>query len=79
MGWCSGTDIFDKMVAHILSRDHLSDAQKRETVKELIVVLEDHDWDCQSDSDYYWDQSLVREIFHELHPDWFEDEEEESE
>lgn len=68
MGWCSGTDIFDEVVQSLKAGD-----APKETLKKLAVVLEDHDWDCQNESKY-WDDPDIREIFQELHPSWFEDE-----
>lgn len=69
MGWCSGTDIFDRVVKEILN-----DAPKEVVIRTLIDSLEDHDWDCQNESDYY-DVEPVNGIFREKHPIWFEDEE----
>jgi len=71
MGWCSGTRVFDAIVPAILD----DDADKLEAIKTLIVELEDMDWDCQSDSDYYWNDPTVQQAFRELHPHWFEDDE----
>jgi len=71
MGWCSATRIFDPVVGALLDEKPVD---KRDVIKMLIEVLEDGDWDCQQDSAYY-DHPLVRSIFKELHPDWFEDEE----
>lgn len=67
MGWCSATIIFDKVVGALLD-----DKDKKEAIKALIEALEDNDWDCQSDSDYF-DHPLIKEIFKELHPSWFEE------
>lgn len=69
MGWCSGTEVFDAMVPAIIGEN----VDKKETLKKLINTLEDLDWDCQGDSDYY-EHPLVAEVMRELHPDWFEDE-----
>lgn len=70
MGWCSGTRVFD-MVCEILLDEGPLD--RRSKLKSIIQDLENSDWDCQQDSDY-WDHPLVREIFEELHPIWFDDE-----
>lgn len=70
MGWCSATRIFDS-VAGVLLDD--KDIDKKEALETLIAALEDGDWDCQGDSDYY-DHPLVQEIFKELHPNWFDEE-----
>lgn len=69
MGWCSGTEIFD-----VVAEAVLEDLPKEEILGRLIDVLEDHDWDCQCDSDY-WNNPLVRKLFEERFPEWFKDEE----
>lgn len=71
MGWCSGTEIFDAVASALLDQEKTPD--KRAILSGLIDDLENMDWDCQSDSDYY-DHPLVQELFREKHPDWFEDE-----
>lgn len=72
MGWCSGTRIFDGVVAGIVGEKVNEDP--KELLKYLINELEDMDWDCHQDSEY-WDHPLVQEVLMELHPEWFEDEE----
>lgn len=67
MGWCSATIIFDEVVGALLDGK-----DKKEAIKALIQELEDNDWDCQSDSDYF-EHPLIDEIFKELHPDWFDE------
>lgn len=68
MGWCSGTVIFDTVVEAILNPE----VDKKETIKYLINALEDMDWDCQPDSDY-WEHPLVKECFIETGKgDWYE-------
>jgi hypothetical protein len=57
MGWCSGTEIFDN-VADIVLPMPISKGQKLLILGELKTVMEDHDWDCQSDSDYYSDPAI---------------------
>jgi len=71
MGWASGVEIFDVVAGALL--DDKKEINKKKVLKSLINVLEDGDWDTQNDSDYY-DHPLVQEIFKELHPNWFEDE-----
>jgi hypothetical protein len=72
MGWCSGTDIFDAVAADVIDSE-LPEAAQERIIKTLINAMEDHDWDCQGDSDYY-EHPLVQRVVKELHPDWFEDE-----
>lgn len=71
MGWCSATYIFDNVAKALLSDEPVD---KKETLMKLAETLREQDWDCESDSDY-WDHPVVREIFMELEPEWFEDEE----
>jgi len=71
MGWCSGTEVFDQIAEIVLSDKPLD---KKATLKAVIDSLENSDWDCQSDSAYY-DHPLVQEVFKEMHPHWFEDDE----
>lgn len=72
MGWCSGTRVFDAVAKALLSENEELD--KKQVLKYVILALQDADWDCEQDSDY-WDHPLVREVFMELEPEWFEDEE----
>ena len=69
MGWCSGTRIFDAVCEGLLAEQP---KDKKEALRELIVALEDGDWDCQSESKF-WDNPLVQEVMRELHPRWFEE------
>lgn len=68
MGWCSATIIFDKMAEFVLSTSE-PDEKKRAVLKYLATVLENEDWDCQHDSDY-WDHPIVQSIMKEFHPNW---------
>lgn len=74
MGWCSGTQIFDDVASVLLGKKKTK--TPKEVLKLLAKAMEDMDWDCQQDSDY-WDHPIVKEVFKELHPDWFEDDEDE--
>lgn len=71
MGWCSGTTIFDKVVEYILES---KDIDKKELIRVLVNALFAQDWDCEGDSKY-WKHPLVREVFAEMYPDWFKEEE----
>lgn len=69
MGWCSGTGIFDAVYEHL---DLASDIPQSEKIAILIVLadaMENHDWDCQSDSEYS-DKSMWKSVMKDLHPDW---------
>ena len=59
MGWCSATYLFDNIVGALLGKDKID---TKEVIKNLINTLEEGDWDCQQDSDYY-DHPVVKEIF----------------
>ena len=77
MGWCSATDIFDGVVGEIIHDGTVPRAAKKKIIMALAAALEDQDWDCQHDSDFYEGASraspLVMEVMRELHPNWFED------
>lgn len=71
MGWCSGTPIFDSVASYVISSD-LTELRKFEVLRTLADAMEDEDWDCQSDSQY-WDNEIVQRVMLALHPDWLED------
>lgn len=73
MGWCGATRIFDSVVSDLKSQEIPEDSF-RHIVWNLICELEDMDWDCQCESDY-WEDDSIRGIFKEMNPTWFEDEE----
>jgi len=68
MGWCSGTQVFDRVCRDVLN-SRMSDEHKLTVTKALIDGLEDHDWDCQDDSDYR-NNPIVIMALKQLHPDW---------
>jgi hypothetical protein len=70
MGWCSATIIFDQIAEAILT-DHPIDKQAILTT--VVEALEDGDWDCQQDSEY-WNHPIVQKIMRQRHPRWFEGE-----
>lgn len=72
MGWCSGTDIFDRVVEMIL-KTNTSDDEKYKLIYALGEVLEGNDWDCQGDSDYR-NEPLVRKALIDLGNDWLDEE-----
>ena len=57
MGWCSGTPIFDTVCEEVLELK-VSQSIKERILTKLIEAMEDQDWDCQYDSDY-WNDPLV--------------------
>lgn len=79
MGWCSGTDVFDIICEAMLDPENKSinpdtfvvTSDTKSVLKRIIVELEEMDWDCQKESEF-WEQPIVQEAFKELHPDWFE-------
>ena len=73
MGWCSGTNIFDAVTEALLEEKDNKPVDVKKVLTVLTYVLEDNDWDCQSDSDYY-EHPIVQEIMKKRHPKWFEDE-----
>lgn len=75
MGWASAVEIFDVVAGALLDK---KEVDKKSVLKTLIETLEDGDWDTQEDSEYY-NHPVVREVMEELHPEWFNKEEEEEE
>jgi hypothetical protein len=69
MGWCSGTRLFDEICELLLDKKRAHPVDRFVT---LIKIFESDDWDCQLDSDYY-DHPVVNQAFRKLHPDWFEE------
>lgn len=53
----------------------LSDKPIEEKIEELILELEDMDWDNVCESDWY-DHPLVHGVIRKLHPSCFEEDEE---
>lgn len=70
MGWCSGTEIFDKVAGAILN-SKLSESDQYDILYILADSLGDMDWDCQSESGY-WDHPTVQKVFEDLYPEWFD-------
>ena len=71
MGWCSGTKVFDDIAEDVLNSDLPEEAQFKVLLK-LATSLEEMDWDCQCDSNY-WDHPVVLEVMQFLHSDWFKE------
>lgn len=66
MGRGSAVFIFDKICDALLGDKPVD---KDETIRALIEVLEDNDWDTQQDS-RYWEHPIVQKIMKERHPRW---------
>ena len=47
MGWCSGTEVFDKVAGAVLN-SKLPEADQYDILYILAESLSDMDWDCQS-------------------------------
>lgn len=85
MGWCRATDIFDPVVKNVKAvlheihtnySDHFDEhAMLVKIVEPLARELEDGDWDCQEESDYW--EELKWDVFPELAKRIEEDREEE--
>ena len=70
MGWCSGTEVFDSFCEGLL--DNPNPLDKKRLISNMINTLQNMDWDCERDS-AYWDHPLVKEVFHEEYPEWFDE------
>lgn len=70
MGWCSGTETFDKVAGAVLN-SKLPEADQYDILYILADSLGDRDWDCQQDS-AYWNHPLVQRVFEDLYPEWFD-------
>lgn len=68
MGWCSGTEIFDVVCKELLK----DEIDKKKLLHDLVLEMHNHDWDCESDSDYF-DHPLVQEVMREILPSYFFD------
>lgn len=63
MGWCcGGTEIFDTVCKQVLDNKDVTEKTQKRIIKKLYAVLQDHDWDCESDS-LYVSHPIVKEIF----------------
>lgn len=71
MGWCSATPIFDAIGKYVLDSE-LPEEKQFGIMRVLADALEEEDWDCQQDSDYY-DHPIIQRVMKELHPHWFDD------
>lgn len=75
MGWCSGTEVFDSVTDSVIrcyDQGYINIIAVTYIINGLIKALEDQDWDCQSDSQFY-NHPIVCSCFKVIHPKWFED------
>ena len=63
MGWSSGTEIFDNVAEEIMCDKDISinDDSSIRLLKVLNESLEDKDWDCQCESEY-WSHPIIGKI-----------------
>ena len=73
MGWASGSAIMNAIIDAV--KPHVAEKEARKAIYTPIInALEDGDWDTQDESmerDDAFDEALT-----ELHPKWFQDDEE---
>ena len=60
--WCKGTYIFDDIMEYLIEDDQF---ERKNVIKIVIKVLENHGWNCQNESQYF-DESDVIDAFEEL-------------
>jgi hypothetical protein len=68
MGWCSGTEIFDKVAQTVIDIG-LSKPKQRAILEALRDAMVQHDWDCQDDSDFSSDPLIGGEILGTIQDD----------
>lgn len=73
MGWSRGTPVAIGIIESV--KKHVKNYSKRVDIYvDVIETLEDNDWDTVSEAMGYDD--AFDEAVKDLHPDWFEEEEE---
>jgi hypothetical protein len=70
MGWCSATEIFDGVIKEIIGK--VDDETLNRIALRLGMELQNHDWDCECDSDYF-DDPRLRKTWKELLGEYYED------
>ncbi len=53
MGWCSGTYVFDE-----IAKAYLEDKNPTELMIAVGKAMQNADWDCEYDSDYFNDSRM---------------------
>lgn len=69
MGWSGGSDVMREIINAIQNRITDS-AVRKEVYKEIIVALEDKDWDTQNECEEI--DPIFDAALRELHPKWYE-------
>ena len=69
MGWCSGTDLFDRIYDMFIPGIQ-GETNKRYFIKLLIEAFQNKDWDCEFDSRHIDDKDgMLLEILEEMYPE----------
>jgi hypothetical protein len=58
MGWCSATRIFDPICNFVVAKSSAPKKEKIAFLKLIIRKLQEDDWDCESESDF-WEHPIV--------------------
>lgn len=58
MGWSSATDIFDVVADELIDKINSGDKDSLKVLQVLCNKLEDRDWDCQCESEYYYHETI---------------------
>lgn len=68
MGWCSGTDIFERTAKVVIDPANNVPAEAQYNILlALADEMEKHDWDCQYDlPDSLIDVPVIRRVFVDL-------------
>lgn len=72
MGWSSGSELLGGVLE--LTEKYIPKKHKKEVVKNLIDLFEDQD--CDTICEVFDDYPIVEEVYREMHPEEFEDEDE---
>ena len=71
MGWSSGSRLFSDVISTI-SDNVKDDDARREIYRDLITAFED--MDCDTLSECMGEDAVFDEIFREMNPDFFDEE-----
>ena len=67
MGWASGTQLFDNVIAIVLPR--IDQTFRRHLFKDMLELFTDYDWDCINES-RYWNDLDFQAAYQALWPDY---------